>query len=184
MALLWQGMRTLDNCVNTGLGIAWMDAARAAQVRGVRRLYAHCHLYTTRFMQQLQLGCEPLNLCSCCRCCCSECPVLETLHYLTPCVCAHACAGDPIRLSDCTGSSNQRWFMDASSRLRPFHAPAKCMDIRNGALVAVGFPALDLAIVAALTQPHCMLRIAPVMIAPSDQRQQQCAVILVQQDAG
>ena len=44
-----------------------------------------------------------------------------------------------MRLTHCIGSGNQRWFMDASSRLRPYHAPSKCLDIRNGALIAVGF---------------------------------------------
>lgn len=38
-------------------------------------------------------------------------------------------AGNLIRLSDCVNGGNQRWFMDSLSRLRPYHAPNKCMDI-------------------------------------------------------
>jgi hypothetical protein len=41
------------------------------------------------------------------------------------------CAGDLIRLSDCTGATNQRWFLDALFRLRPYHVSSKCMDIRS-----------------------------------------------------
>jgi hypothetical protein len=110
---------------------------------------------------QQQLGFEPLQFYSCC-------PLRVPFDWdfqRPECVCAAACAGDPIRLSDCTGSGNQRWFMDASSRLRPYHAPAKCLDVRNGALVAVRVSALDLATLAALMHySHCICATAELPV--------------------
>jgi hypothetical protein len=41
--------------------------------------------------------------------------------------------GSPVGLYTCRdGARNQAWFFDKEDRLRPLHAPQKCLDIPGG----------------------------------------------------